>query len=136
MKRTFLLVSTVWVFSLALIAYSTIGVKIDYTEREKYAIGFESIPRSHLWPKVRKAYLEKNPTCAACGCSEFLEVHHVVPFAKHPELELDTNNFITLCQKPGHNCHFHLGHLLSWKSYNSNVRVDSASFLRKVQNRP
>lgn len=95
-------------------------------------------PRSSEWPKVRDQWLKDNPTCAACGGKEKLEVHHKYPFAwpNGAALELDPNNFITLCEKPGHDCHLMVGHLGDWKSRNSQVCEDSANLLKKIQCRP
>lgn len=92
--------------------------------------------RSPEWRKVRRGFLKLHPVCAACGGNKKLEVHHVVPFHIDPSKELDETNLITLCEKKGHDCHFHFGHLLDWESFNSNVRDDAASFLNKVKNRP
>ncbi len=82
------------------------------------------VPRSGGWAKVQKQHLTNNPFCAACGTKDNLEVHHVKPFHLHPELELDPANLITLCRKPGHNCHFVFGHLWDYKKSNPNVRED------------
>ena len=92
--------------------------------------------RSKLWPKVRAKHLKENPTCAACGSKKHAQVHHVKPFHLHPDLELSPENLITLCESPGHACHFYCGHLLSWRSWNPNVRRDAASVLKKIAERP
>jgi len=92
-------------------------------------------PRSNHWPTVRKHYLEKFPTCAACGGKLNIEVHHMQPFHLHPELELDETNFITLCETPkeGDHCHLHFGHLGNWKNFNPNVIPDAAAYLKSTQ---
>jgi 5-methylcytosine-specific restriction endonuclease McrA len=88
--------------------------------------------RSSRWPSLRKSYLETNNSCAACGCTEFLEVHHIEPFHENPSLELEASNLITLCDKPGKdNCHLEIGHLGSFKSKNPNVREDAAKALQE-----
>ena len=91
--------------------------------------------RSSHWPAVRAAHLKAFPTCAACGGTEDLEVHHCKPFHLHPDLELVDGNLITLCEKSGHDCHYTIGHLLSWKAYNPAVRQDAAAYLAKVKAR-
>jgi len=89
--------------------------------------------RSYLWKKVRQKHLDNNPCCAACGSCTKLEVHHIIPVSVDPSKELDENNLITLCDKY---CHFVFGHLMNWKSYNSNVLLDTSVFLNKVKTRP
>ena len=93
-------------------------------------------PRSSHWPKVRKDYLAEHATCAGCGTDQLLEVHHVLPFHLYPERELDPTNLITLCQTPEMHCHFRLGHLANWRSYNKNVREDAAQQLKRIKERP
>lgn len=90
--------------------------------------------RSSKWPTLRKSFLETNNSCAACGSTEHLEVHHIEPFHENPSLELDPNNLITLCDKPGKdNCHLEIGHLGSFKNKNPNVRADAEEKLKKSQ---
>ena len=90
--------------------------------------------RSSKWPKVRKAYLKKNPTCEACGRKNSLEIHHKIPFNLDHTLELEHSNLITLCSK-GMECHISWGHLGNYKYYNPNIEKDSKAFLHKVKNR-
>ena len=67
----------------------------------------------------------------ACGGEEKLEVHHIAPFHRWPELELAPGNLITLCEKPGRDCHFTWGHFHNWKLWNPVVRQDAAMYLEK-----
>lgn len=94
---------------------------------------FTLFGRSSSWKKVRKDFLRSNPKCAACGRTEDLEVHHIVPYYIDKTKELDETNLITLC---GKNCHFVFGHLFDWKSWNEDVIDDCKKFRRKVINRP
>lgn len=86
------------------------------------------LERSKKWPTVRSKYLKVNPTCAICGGTTDLQVHHVVPFhfcilvAERPDLELDPRNLITLCQDPKTDHHLIAGHLNDFHSYNPDVR--------------
>ena len=91
--------------------------------------------RSPHWPAVEHAHLKSNPFCAACGGHEQVQVHHKKPFHLHPELELEPSNLITLCEKPGHCCHYVHGHLLDWHAFNPEVEGDSRAYLKKVHNR-
>jgi 5-methylcytosine-specific restriction protein A len=92
-------------------------------------------PRSPQWPDVRKAHLEKEPSCRACGGTQNLEVHHIKPFHLFPDLELVDSNLITLCMEQGHPCHFMFGHLLDYQAYNLDVQADVFRFLGEVKNR-
>lgn len=86
--------------------------------------------RSSKWPALRKSFLEANPTCAACGCSTDLEVHHIKPYHKNPELELDPSNLIVLCDRPGpENHHLTVGHLGNFRKENPEVVDDARDML-------
>lgn len=86
--------------------------------------------RSSKWPKLRAEHLSKYPACEACGKSDSLHVHHIVPISVNPKMELDANNLWTLCKY----CHFRIGHdpdgpfgpaKSDWTKHNTNVRRDS-----------
>lgn len=74
--------------------------------------------RSSEWNRIRLNFIKENPFCAWCKSTKLLNVHHIKPFHTWPELELKKTNLITLCENPLFNCHFVLGHLSNWKSYN------------------
>lgn len=78
--------------------------------------------RSSKWPTLEKHFLAANPTCAACGSKNRLNVHHCKPFHLDPALELDPNNLITLCMDTKE-CHLYLGHGGSFKQYCPDVRL-------------
>lgn len=88
--------------------------------------------RSPKWSTLRKQHLINQPNCQACNRTTKLEVHHKIPVHIDSTKELDPENLITLCDT----CHFVFGHLLDWKSWNTNVVKDVLNFYRKVQNRP
>lgn len=90
--------------------------------------------RSSKWPSVRKAYLEDNPECAVCGSKDMVEVHHIKPFHIAPEMELDPDNLISLCEskKYGINCHLFFGHLGNYKGENLEVKSDAEKFKKKL----
>jgi hypothetical protein len=97
-----------------------------------------SAKRSDHWPKVRAEHLKDHPVCEVCGGAASIEVHHIRPFHLHPELELDQNNLITLCESKndGVNCHLWFGHIGNFKSFNVNVLADSAEWALKLKTRP
>jgi 5-methylcytosine-specific restriction endonuclease McrA len=85
--------------------------------------------RSPEWESVARAHLQIEPACMACGYKgKGLQVHHIKPFHLFPELELDPNNLITLCEIKGRDHHLLIGHLDNWESYNLNVRTDVKRF--------
>lgn len=90
--------------------------------------------RSPQWPHVEKAHLLREPTCVACGGRQALQVHHIKPFHLHPQLELDPDNLITLCELKGRDHHLLIGHLDEWESYNVNVREDAKRYRNKTAN--
>lgn len=89
--------------------------------------------RSPQWKTVRENHLKKENKCRGCGTSKKLEVHHKIPVHVNPDLELDPDNLITLCDSY---CHFVLGHLMDYKSWNTNIDQDCDSLLAKIRNRP
>ena len=90
--------------------------------------------RSPHWDTVRKHHVKNNPTCAACGGNQKLQVHHKQPFHLCPELELEPKNLITLCEFGDIDCHFNIGHHRNWKSFNPNVEKDAAEKLKNKIN--
>jgi len=89
--------------------------------------------RSPHWETTRKNHLKLQPTCAACGGTNKLQVHHKQPFHLHPELELDQNNLITLCEYGDVDCHYNIGHFRNWKSFNPNVEQDAKEKLALIE---
>ncbi len=85
--------------------------------------------RSGKWKAFREKWLELHPDCAACGGTEQVEAHHKKPFHLQPELELDSHNIITLCEK--RLCHLMLGHSGDWHAYNPHV-ADDAKFMAQA----
>lgn len=97
--------------------------------------------RSGKWPAFERAFLAAHPTCAACGATGSaagIQGHHILPFHLFPKLELEESNIIAMCRPNGGNdgCHYFVGHLKSWESWNSAVRKDAATWLAKIHNRP
>lgn len=93
-----------------------------------------SASRGNAWAKARDAYHKTHPTCAACGCSDSLSIHHIRTWrlceAEEDQwLRTDPGNLISLCCCDNHKCHWIHGHLgLSWKASNPNVRADAERF--------
>lgn len=63
------------------------------------------------WRKLRKKILRRDCICMRCYFKfnyvniSNLEVHHIKPRSKYPELEMESTNLITLCKK----CNLELG---------------------------
>lgn len=96
------------------------------------------MPRSGHWPAARAEHLKSHPACAVCGGTKKIQVHHKRPFHLHPELELDPENFETLCEDDdyGVNCHLFFGHLGNFKSFNADIEQDAVTWRRKIVARP
>lgn len=94
--------------------------------------------RSGHWPHVRGEHLLLHPCCEVCGGTKKLQVHHKKPFHLQPELELDPDNLITLCEeeRDGVNCHLFIGHLGNFKAFNPAVAEDAAAWQQKLKTRP
>jgi len=92
------------------------------------SLSLQSAQRSSQWEHVRKTYLKDHQSCVICGTTKDLQVHHIKPFHLYPELELDPNNFITLCTSKywGFNCHLIAGHAGNFKWENIHVVEDAA----------
>jgi len=90
--------------------------------------GGKSRNRSAHWNELRDEYLSLHPSCAACGGTFMLQVHHVVPFSIAAGLELDPTNLLTLCMGE-FDCHLKLGHGGSFRYYNPHVRSIAAEFM-------
>jgi hypothetical protein len=108
-----------------------------YTKLKDFVTGKAPLgaKRSSSWPKVRAKFLKSNPSCAVCGSTKKLEVHHITPFHIDPSLELEESNLITLCEsKKAVNCHLFFGHLCDYKSYNKSVKDDAFEWHLKLQN--
>lgn len=90
--------------------------------------------RSPKWQTVRKNFLKTHGECAVCGEKKKLEVHHIKPFHEHPELELDENNLITLCESDsgGVVCHLFFGHLGDYKKINPDVLDDAKEWRQRL----
>lgn len=85
--------------------------------------------RSSKWSKVRKKFLQDNPLCAVCGSHVKVEVHHIIPFHVAPDLELNPENLITLCEHgrfKSINCHLLVGHFANYQRVNLQCKSDAA----------
>ena len=83
--------------------------------------------RSPHWPAVRRQHIEREPACAVCGhTGAGLEVHHLLPFREHPELECVDSNLMTVCGDEGR-CHAHywLCHAGNFRGWNADAREDA-----------
>lgn len=101
-------------------------LNLHKTEHRDAHVG-HGMERSPKWPHVQKLHLKLEPTCAACGTTKKLNVHHKKPFHLFPELELDLHNLITLCMDK--ECHIKIGHGDDFKHYNPDVDEDASKVL-------
>lgn len=89
-------------------------------------------PRSGKWPALRDKLIEQDKECLACGSEKDLTCHHIIPFSKNKDLELEISNLIVVCK----DCHYTFCHLRSWRSYNIHAIKDCREFRLKVEYRP
>jgi len=54
------------------------------------------------WRKLRRTVLERDGVCRECGAHRGLHLHHVLPWATHPDARFDSDNVVLLC----HGCHY------------------------------
>ena len=87
--------------------------------------------RSSAWDTTRTKFKKLNPLCEVCG-NKNPEIHHVVPYNVDPSKENDFSNLISLCRDH----HFFVAHLMSWRSWNENVKIDSETWKQKILRRP
>ena len=53
---------------------------------------------SSAWKKKRKAILNRDDhKCKICGCTNNLQVHHILSISTHPTLRLEDTNLISVC---------------------------------------
>lgn len=87
--------------------------------------------RSPQWTKLRADWLKANGWCVVCG-AKATTVHHVAPVSQRPDLELDTKNLASVCDR----CHLFVGHLCAWHSWNPVFFADAIWWRRKIEGRP
>lgn len=74
--------------------------------------GKPAVGRHKDWRRVRREHLAKHPTCACCGGTKRLQVHHIQPVHLVKDHELNPDNLLTLCRakRYGIDCHLLIGH--------------------------
>lgn len=92
------------------------------------------VARSPKWSAFRKNYL-KGKSCAVCGGTDTLELHHIKMFSQYPELELSEDNVLPLCEsgKNGVVCHRFFGHLGNYRKINPSVIQDVNIWNQKLK---
>ena len=95
-------------------------------KRERLKLG--GAVRSPRWREVRLQHLKINGSCAVCGKTAKLQVHHILPYHVKPELELEPTNLITLCENGNKaiDCHLFFGHLGNFRTKHNESIVDDA----------
>ena len=72
------------------------------------------------WQRCRRAFLKKtSKECVCCGYKKKIQVHHILPRHIRPDLAVDMTNLIALCK----DCHFHIGHMNSYFTYNAAIQL-------------
>lgn len=61
---------------------------------------------SQQWKNKRaEILLRDHEKCKICGNNDTLQVHHIYSLDSNPELRLENNNLITLCDRCHHEVH-------------------------------
>lgn len=73
-----------------------------HTAETKKEVNLHTIRCSNAVTNAKTEVKGRDGVCKCCGeYNEIMEVHHIFPLSKYPELASDTGNMITLCQS----CH-------------------------------
>ena len=107
-------------------------VKSYSRHRRKHSEHYERIKGE--WEEFVRKYWEKHPNekyCHACGERRRVELHHIIPRHIAPDRIFDESNLIPLCRC----CHFRLGHLCDWDTYNPHVVEDAKNMLKLIRSR-
>jgi len=91
-------------------------------------------PRDPGWSKASKLFLRDHRDCVVCGGPATV-VHHCKPFHLFPELEMDPDNWRSVCEGSVMNCHLCIGHSGDFKAWNPQFDVDSAILLKRLKER-
>ena len=80
----------------------------------------DGVSANWSWQRCRRAFLKKvGKVCVCCDSRKKIQVHHKLPRHIRPDLAVDPTNLIALCS----DCHFHIGHLNSYFTYNAAVEL-------------
>ena len=92
--------------------------------------------RSSRWRRVRDEFLRAKK-CAVCGGRRSLVAHHKIPFHLAPDLELEFDNLLPLCEakRYGINCHLLVGHCGNFRRINVYSEADAAYWAVKLGKR-
>jgi len=67
----------------------------------EYENDFKEFENIKKWLKLKSEKLYENRVCYMCKSKNMLDVHHILPRHKHPELTFDYENLMVLCEQ----CH-------------------------------
>lgn len=85
--------------------------------------GWATLPPSQTRKalKAMKEYKKAHPLCEVTGSNKSVQVHHIIPVWKAPELSAEPSNMISLSTSA--NIHLLFGHGGNFQSkYNQNIR--------------
>ena len=67
----------------------------------KYDFNIESFKNHKKWLELKSILLYEKKVCEICGSDKSLQVHHILPRSSNPELIMDKENLMVLCEE----CH-------------------------------
>jgi hypothetical protein len=83
-------------------------------KRKRRDLKYQGFFKDHLIENKKKLYERQHHCCPHCGKEfdyEEMELHHILPVARYPELHLSIRNSIMLCNR----CHKEV-HCNPWKN--------------------
>ncbi len=67
----------------------------------KYDFDITSFRNKKRWLELKSKILYEKKQCEICSSKNLLHVHHILPRSSNPELTMDLENLMVLCE----NCH-------------------------------
>lgn len=71
----------------------------------QYDFNIERYENKKKWLQLKSEVLYEKKCCEVCKTIHLLEVHHILPRNSNPELGLDKENLMVLCQRCHKNIH-------------------------------
>lgn len=110
-------------------------MRVRYQDNAQHTSSRPGDQRHPRWRSVRRHHLRMHGSCAACGSTRHLEVHHIIPRTVDPARELDPSNLMTLCtgDRGKGGCHLVIGHRGRWEAWEPDAVILAAQHLARLR---